>query len=138
MNLNQAINKVVRNWFKIRDYYAHIAVVPNWDRPNTAIGTMQWDNPDLAWVLLAGQENDYDGSHAQVGVSSDGRLMFEFQSHCSCNGYGDTHGLGYSKELEPALETNSWEISHIPEDWQEQIIQNVEKLLAVIKTDYRA
>lgn len=50
-----------------------------------------WQGPkDVVWVAWSNNEEDYEGSQTQIGVREDGTLVWEYQSHCSCNSYGDS------------------------------------------------
>ena len=54
--------------------------------------------------------------------------MWEYQSHCSCNGYETSHDHG--TELE--MEKHSYELNEIPMDWEAKVRENASKLLKLI------
>lgn len=87
-----------------------------------------WDNPNLIFVLITDEEEDYEGSQAQIGIAKDGSIRWEYQSHCSCNGYEDSNDEG--KEFLLELTKKSYELNSIPLDWEEQIRKNILKLLS--------
>lgn len=93
----------------------------------TVIGKLWWDNPNLIFVLVTDKEENYEGSQAQIGISKDGKLRWEYQSHCSCNDYEDSTELG--KEFKPELSKKCYELNSIPLDWEEQIKKNIKELL---------
>ena len=94
----------------------------------SVIGEFHWNNPDLLFVFTTNNEEDYEGSQTQVGISRDGKLYWEYQSHCSCDDYEDSKGL--EKEFPPKDEKHSYELEGIPLDWEERIQKNIKLLLA--------
>lgn len=134
------IARVMNNWSQIRaecfkskntddSYYGD----PTTDSP---IGELHWDNPNLVWVFFTNNLEGYEGSQTQIGLNADGKLMWEYQSHCSCNGYELSHGHG-KDFLEEASKPKSYELEGIPLDWESQIRANCDKLLAAIKKPAR-
>ena len=130
MNLAQEtkelITELVSNWDKVKssmvlkqeDYGAG---------KETRIGKLWWDNTDLIFVLVTDKEEGYEGSQAQIGISKEGGIRWEYQSHCSCNDYEDSSGTGIGAEFD--LTKKSYELASIPLDWEEQIRNNIKKLL---------
>lgn len=93
------------------------------------IGKFYWDNPNLAWVYVAGSEEGYEGSQTQLGISRDGKIKWSYQSHCSCNDYEDENEIG---EDFPTTEKN-YELDRIPEDWEKIVCDNILKLKNAVK-----
>lgn len=137
MNLSnetqKSVKKLVRNWERVRAYFSQLPKKEDWlnDR-ESVIGHLWWDNPDLVWVLITDKEESYEGSQAQIGITKDGRIMWEYQSHCSCNSYEDSTGEGNGEFL-PELSKKSYELNGIPYDWEHQIRENITKLLGPAK-----
>lgn len=91
------------------------------------LGHIWWDNPNILWLLITENEEGYEGSQTQIGLTKDGRIMWEYQSHCSCNGYENSHEHG--EELDWSKKT--YELNSIPQDWEVKIQENAKKLLAL-------
>ncbi len=98
----------------------------------TVIGKLHWDNPDLIFVLVTDREEGYEGSQAQIGITKDGKVRWEYQSHCSCNSYEDSTGIG--QEFDPKLSRKDYQLSEIPLDWDTIIKENIIKMLTCIKS----
>lgn len=128
MNLSKetqaAIKKILPKWEKIQLAFFQ-PKEKSWEDMETPIGTLYWANPNILFLLTTHNEESYEGSQTQIGLSKDGRLMWEYQSHCSCNGYETSHDHG--KELEVTKKT--YELNDVPLDWEHQIRENIEKLL---------
>lgn len=93
----------------------------------TPIGQIHWDNPTVVWVYASSNEEGYEGSQIQIGLNKTGNFVWEYQSHCSCNGYEDT------KEELPVIPedtTKSYELGDIPKDFEAVIQFNLKKLLS--------
>ena len=129
MNLAQEtkelIAELVNNWDKVKTSMVLKKEVYG-AGTETRIGKLWWDNADLIFVLVTDEEEGYEGSQAQIGISKGGGIRWEYQSHCSCNGYEDSSGVGN----EFNLTKKSYELASIPLDWEEQIRNNIKKLLA--------
>jgi len=128
--MKEKIEELVKNWDLIKSKQV-LKKEDFGSGRETIIGKLWWDNPDLIFVLITDQEEGYDGSQAQIGVSKDGKLRWEYQSHCSCNYYEDSSGLG--EEFVPELSKKSYELNSIPLDWEKIITGNIEKLLICTK-----
>jgi len=118
------VNKVVKNWetlkskekLKKEDYGSEFTSV---------IGELYWDNPNCLWVLATQNEEGYDGSQTQIGLTKEGKIVWEYQSHCSCDGYYDSHE--HLPELD--LSKKNYELDKIPLDWENKIQENIKKIL---------
>lgn len=122
----QLIEKAVKNWnkiqekcFPIRDEYADMS---------TPIGDLHWQNKNLLWVFLTDNEEGYEGSQTQLGLNREGKIMWEYQSHCSCNGYETSHEHG----AEFGATKKTYQLEEIPIDWESKVRENIEKLLAAV------
>lgn len=90
-----------------------------------------WDNPDLLWVWVEIQDGSYDGAGLQVGLSRDGKFYWEYQSHCSCDGFGDTSGHDNELCLGCSEKPKSYELSNLPADWEKIVKVNLEQILSL-------
>lgn len=121
------IGKLVENWDFIKE--KQVAKKPKYGSECETVigGKLWWNNPNLIFVLVTDQEEGYEGSQAQIGISKDGKIRWEYQSHCSCNGYENSEDKG--EEFLPELSKKSYELNSIPLDWETQIQENIKKLL---------
>lgn len=85
-----------------------------------------WNNPHVIWVLATNNEEDYSGSQTQIGLTEKGKLVWEYQSHCSCNSYEDSEQI--PEEFLKA-DLKSYELKEIPLDWEDKIRENIKLLL---------
>ena len=92
------------------------------------IDSFHWNNPNLIWLLTTNNEEGWEGSQTQIGMTRDARLVWEYQSHCSCDSYEDSTVIG--NEFPPTT-TKSFELNAIPLDWEAQIVKNLTNLLAL-------
>lgn len=122
----QLIEQLTAKWDKIKSKYV-LSKEDYGSGRETLIGKLWWDNPNLIFVLVTDKEEGYDGSQAQIGISKDGKIRWEYQSHCSCYGYEDSDELG--EEFKPELSKKSYELREIPLDWENQIRKNIKKLI---------
>lgn len=120
------VNKIVKNWevlknkekLKKQNYGSEFTSV---------IGILYWDNPNCLWVLATQNEEDYLGSQIQLGLTKEGKIVWEYQSHCSCTDYENSHG--HLPELD--LSKKSFELDKIPLDWENKIQENIKKILKI-------
>lgn len=93
--------------------------------------TTAWNNPDLIWLLINIDGCCYEESGNQVGLSKNGKIVWEYQSHCSCNSFGDTKGFEGHGELclGCSEKPKSYELSRLPEDWEKIVKVNLEEIL---------
>lgn len=125
------IKKAVKNWEALRKDFSKPTSSSYVADTESKIGILHWDNPNLLWVLITNNDEGYEGSQTQIGLAKDGRLMWEYQSHCSCNGYEHSSGEpnnDFCKDLEGK---KSYELNGIPLDWETKIQENLKKILNV-------
>lgn len=104
----------------------------DWDKSfKTVNGGFSWNNSSL--VLLADfvEGGSYEEYGSIVGLSKDGKIMWEYQSHCSCDGFYDSTACDgeLNKEI---LEKKTFELEKIPVDWEEKIQDSIEILLKAL------
>lgn len=94
--------------------------------------TTAWENPNLLWLLVNIDGGGYDGYGTQIGLTKDGRIMWEYQSHCSCNTFADSsnHGdgelcLGCDKD------PKRYELNSVPAEWEKLVKVNLEEILKI-------
>lgn len=131
------IKKLLPKWEKARSLQNRDAATKrknNYDSTfDTVNGTFSWNNSTL--VLLANfiEGEGYEEYGSIVGLSKDGKLMWEYQSHCSCNDFGDSTCAGTELEHSHVLEKKKFELNSFPTDWEEKIQDSIEKLLNALK-----
>lgn len=125
----ELIDKLVKRWdeIKLKEKIKSKDWGSNFTSP---IGNLFWDNPAVIWVFVTHNPEDYEGSQTQIGITKDGKIMWEYQSHCSCDGYGNSDADSLRELTVEELSKKSWELREIPEDWEEIVSKNLEKLLA--------
>lgn len=122
----ELLSKIVENWDVIRAKFVLTKGNKPWEA-DTLIGNIGWDNPNLIWILSKEKEDGYEGSQFQIGVAKDGSLCWEYQSHCSCNGYEDTSELPeqFTEETKKSFNfTNT-----VPPTWEKEMCENMTKIL---------
>lgn len=131
--IEKLIKEVCKNWdaykaleTKEKDYdsasYTYVTTLAG-DRT-------EWDNPDLLWLLSYSEDGGYDGSGVQVGISKDGRIIWEYQSHCSCNSFEDSEGAGHNELCLGCDEKpKSYELNMLPKDWEKIALVNLQEIL---------
>lgn len=93
---------------------------------------MSWNNPNLVWILCSVTGGGYEESGSQLGITRSGKIVFEYQSHCSCNSFEDSHGQG-DGDLFHELTKKTYEVSSLPKDWEKIVKVNCETILKEIK-----
>jgi hypothetical protein len=100
--MKREIQYVVKHFREIRDKFNNISesdddsnlrysgegrnlVVPNLNGTN-----LLWRTTDVFWVNAYQHVESYDASAMQLGITKDGKLVREYQSHCSCNGWSNS------------------------------------------------
>jgi len=100
--MNREINFVVNHFQAIKDKlnalsesdednnfryseYGKNQVLPNLNGTN-----LLWRTTDVFWVNAYQHIESYDASAIQLGITKDGKLVYEYQSHCSCNGWSNS------------------------------------------------
>lgn len=131
METKEMIAKVCENWamYKAKETKTD-------DYGTTLVKTLNgyttaWENPNLLWLLVEIEDGSYDGSGCQVGLSKEGKLVWEYQSHCSCNGFEDTDGTNGHGELclGCAKDKKSYALNMLPDEWEKIIKVNLEEIL---------
>lgn len=98
-----------------------------------ANGLFSWNNTSMVMLLDLVDGGCYEEHGSIIGLAKDGRLMWEFQSHCSCNKFSENTS-GFTGELpDNPITTKSLEIDRMPEDWEEKIQASALKLLDALK-----
>jgi len=91
---------------------------------------MSWDNPNILWLLSCVDGCGYEEYGSQIGVTKDARLVWEYQSHCSCDDFGDSTGHGDGELCLGCDEKpKSYELSQLPDDWEKILKVNLEEIL---------
>lgn len=123
------LKKVVRKFDKIRAGFV-TKKEEYGSESDSLIGHIWWDNHELVWIFATDKEEGYEGSQSQVGVDCDGKLRWEYQSHCSCNSYEDTNGLP-AQFTQDTLKSFDFTYTEPPLDWEVKMQENMKKLLSV-------
>jgi hypothetical protein len=55
--------------------------------PNLNGQNLLWRTKEVFWVSAYERVESYEGSAIQIGISQDGKLVWEAQGHCSCYGW---------------------------------------------------
>ena len=97
----------------------------------TANGSFSWNNSSLVMLADFVDVGGYEADGSIIGLSKDGRLMWEYQSHCSCNGFDDSASATELKH-EHILEKKTFELRNLPVDWEERIQESIEQLLRAL------
>jgi hypothetical protein len=124
----ELIKKAVARWDDLMKIQLGAKKEDSWSSLITVpvVGTLDWNNPKLLFVFAVSQDGGYEGSATQIGITKDGRLMYEYQSHCSCNSFEDTSNEGSPI---PQDTTKTYELTMLPLDWEYKIQDNIEKML---------
>lgn len=135
MNIEKEIESLIKKVCKKWDYYKSLETVSekgysDYTAINTLNGyTTEWNNPNLLWILSYSDGGRYDGSGLQIGLSKDGKFYWEYQSHCSCNGFSDSSGHGTELCLGCDEKPKSYELTMLPSDYEKIIKVNLEEIL---------
>lgn len=123
----KAIDKAVESWEEIKTKHFPFDKKSEYGSEfDSVIGDIYWNNPNVIWVFATTNEEGYEGSQTQVGLTKDGKLVWEYQSHCSCNGYEDSEQIP-DEFLKADLKR--YELNDVPLDWEDKIRENIEILL---------
>lgn len=121
------IAKAVNNWENIKKKHFPFEKKGDYSAEfDSSIGHIHWNNPNVIWVLSTMNEEGYEGSQTQIGLTKDGKLVWEYQSHCSCNSYEDSTQIP-AEFLKSDLK--SYELNSLPIDWEDKIRENIKILL---------
>ncbi len=100
---------------------------------STINGTFSWNNSSLVMLADFVKGACYEEYGSIVGLSKDGKIMWEYQSHCSCNGFDNSSsadGEVRAEDLKP--EKKKFELNSLPDDWEEKIQDSMQLLLNVL------
>lgn len=123
------LDEVVKNWDKIKEENFPFKNSEEYcSEFESSIGKIWWNSPHLVWIFATNKEESYEGSQSQVGVTKEGKLMWQYQSHCSCNGYEDTTELG-EQFTEKTLKEFDFTYTEPPLDWEVKMRNNMKLLL---------
>lgn len=123
------INRTIKKWDKLRKDFTTPNVKLYGTDTQSRIGILHWDNPNLLWVLITNNEEGYEGSQTQLGLTKDGQLVWEYQSHCSCDGYEHSSNVPNNDFCKDIAGKKSYELEGIPLDWEEKMQENLKKIL---------
>jgi hypothetical protein len=125
--MKREIQYVVNHFDKMRDQLNSISesdedsnyrygdetkTVPNLNGQN-----LLWRTPEVFWVNAYEYIESYEASAIQIGISKDGKLVWESQGHCSCNGWSNSK-LTETKTFVSFKEL----LDEIPNDYQHEAI----------------
>lgn len=138
--MKQEIEKLIKKVCKKWDFYKSKEVIvtdnagSDWgsSEVKTLNGyTTSWNNKNLIWLMVNVDGSGYDESGNQVGLSRDGKIVWEYQSHCSCNSFGDTSKTHGDGELCLGCEEKpkSYQLSQLPEEWEKIVKVNLEEIV---------
>jgi hypothetical protein len=132
--IEKLIAKVCKKWdfYKGKEEVIDKVSYPEKTSVKTLFGDQTaWNNPELLWVFVNIEDGGWDGSGIQVGISKDGKIYWQYQSHCSCNDFGDS--IGHDGELCLGCDEKpkSYELNSIPDNWEEVVYGNLETILKV-------
>ncbi len=116
MKYESAIKKAVKKWDALKLL-------------KDPLGAPHWENEKLLWVFLTQREEGYEGSQTQLGLRKDGVVVYEYQSHCSCNSYETSHEGGCPM---PEDTTKSHELRDVPAEWKVIVAANIEKMIGML------
>jgi hypothetical protein len=100
---------------------------------STVNGSFSWNSPFMVMLCDFVSGGGYEESGSVVGLAKDGRLLWEYSSHCSCNGFDDSEIEGNLLIHEHVLEKKSYELESFPVDWEEQIQKSLETLINALQ-----
>lgn len=133
--MKEKIEKLTKRVCKKWDFYKSKEVKDDSGYGGTNVTTLngyktEWDNPNMIWLLVDAHDGGYDGHATQVGLTKEGKFMWEYQSHCSCNSFENSSGFGDGElAIDAEVSKKSYELRDIPEDWAKIIKVNLEEIL---------
>jgi hypothetical protein len=132
--IRELIKKVCERW----DFYKSKEVREKEyeSNENTKVTTLNgytayWDNPNILWLLINIRLEGYEEWGNQVGVTKEGNIVWEYQSHCSCNGFFDSTSSGDELPFNLDSTKKSFNLSELPDEWQKIIKVNLEQILEI-------
>lgn len=128
------LESLKNNWRKARDIQNRDVLKRNYGSEFTTVnGIFSWDIKNLVLLCDFVEGGGYEEYGSIVGLSEDGRLFWEYSSHCSCNEFVDSDAA--TSELSEGQLTDtkkSFELSSLPEDWETKIAESAKKLLEAL------
>ncbi len=133
-DIKSLVSKVCAKWdfYKSKEEIIHEGTYSGSEVKTLNGYTTCWNNPKILWLLIHSEDGSYDGSGEQIGLTIDGKFVWEYQSHCSCNGFEDSSGNG-DGELALDFDTTkkSYELRNLPDDWKKIVKFNLEEILKI-------
>lgn len=130
----EVLERLTANWQKARDIQNR-AVLGRKSIYDTIVetvnGTFSWNNQSMVMLCDFIDGGGYESYGSIVGLRNDGVLVWEYQSHCSCNDFGDSTQAN-ELLIEDTLSKKSCELNSIPDDWEDKIYASAKKLLEAI------
>lgn len=122
------------NWRKARDVQNRDVLKRDYETSfSTVNGSFSWDIKNLVLLCDFVEGASYSEYGSIVGLSEDGRLFWEYNSHCSCDGFGDSDGATSElSEEQLANSKKSFELSSLPEDWEVKVAESAKRLLEAL------
>lgn len=81
------------NFESIKNKYNNGPSENGYPEADTPFGHIWFYKPDnVLWLYYTENTEDYEGSQTQIGIKSDGTIVWGYFSHCSCYGYEDYNG----------------------------------------------
>lgn len=131
MKIQELISKVCKKW----DYYKSKEEKTD-NYGTTTVKTLNgyttsWDNSNLLWLMVNIEGSFYEEWGNQVGLTKNGKIVWEYQSHCSCDDFGDTSSTHGDGELCLGCDEKpkSYELLELPKDWEKIVKANLEEIL---------
>jgi len=127
----QLLEQLIDKWEDARSFQnRELAKRENsWDNYETILGSFPWNNERLVMLFCEEDGGGYEGSATLIGLTKEGKLVWEYQSHCSCNDFEDSSYEGTELKHEHILEKKEYELNLLPIDWEEKLQDNIQKLL---------
>ena len=125
------IKKVCKKW----DFYKSKEVIDRFggdyssSEGKTATGdNFCWNSPKILWLLINIDGDGYEEHGTQIGLTKEGKIVWQFQSHCSCNGFGDMDTTDGELCVGCEKEAKSFELNYVPDDWEQQVFDVLTKI----------
>lgn len=132
--ITKLVSKVCKKWdfYKSKEIKTKPYDTSDYTEVKTLNGyTTAWENPNILWLFVNIEHGHYEGSGVQVGLNKEGKFVWEFQSHCSCNFFSDSGGHGTELCVGCDDKPKSYELSYLPDDWAKIVKVNLEEILKI-------
>lgn len=94
-----------------------------------------WTNPqEVLWLWATDNEEDYEGSQTQFGVTKDGTVVWAFFSHNSCFYYDEYEGN--SKKFDKH-DFKSYELEEVPKNILIKLKKRIELVKNILKSELK-